>query len=118
MPSSKTPTRRVPTEGNVRVESIIFIPLVLLLVFMYSGQRKRQRAFATQQASLIAGQDIVTTSGLFARLVEIGDTVAVLEIAPGQQVRWDRRAIASVVSAPSVSLDKDPKAPTPQDPES
>ena len=100
------------------MESIIFIPLVLLLVFMYSAQRKRQRAFASQQASLIAGQDIVTTSGLFARLVEIDDTVAVLEIAPGQRVRWDRRAIASVVTAPSVTLTKDPTTTHPQDPES
>ncbi len=90
------------------MESIIFIPLVLLLVFMYSGQRKRQRAFATQQASLIAGQDIVTTSGLFARLVEIDDTVAVLEIAPGQRVRWDRRAIASVVPAAHPSATNTP----------
>ena len=87
---------------------ILFIPLVLLLVFMFSAQRKRQRSFATAQAALTAGQDIVTTSGLFARLVEIDDTVAVLEIAPGQRVRWDRRAIASVVPAASPSATNTP----------
>ena len=120
LPVSKTPTRRVPAEGNVRVDPsiIVFIPLVLLLVYMFSAQRKRQRAFATQQASLTAGQDVVTTSGLFARIVEIDDTVAVLQTAPGQQVRWDRRAIASVVPAAPPSPTTDPTKSHPQDPES
>lgn len=77
---------------------ILFALPVLLLVFMFTSQRKRQRAFADLQASLQPGQDILTTSGLYARVVEISDTVAVLEIAPGQRVRWDRRAIASVVT--------------------
>ena len=121
-PVSKTPTRYVPAEGNVRVDPsiIFFIPLVLLLVFMFSAQRKRQRAFATQQAALTAGQDIVTTSGLFAHLVEIDETVAVLEISPGQQVRWDRRAIASVVSAPAAASypATNPTNTNPQDSES
>lgn len=76
---------------------LLALPLVLL-VFMFTAQRKRQRAFAQLQDRLSPGQEVVTTSGLFGRLVRLDDAVAVLEIGPGQQVRWDRRAIASVVS--------------------
>ncbi len=78
---------------------LLALPLVLL-VFMFTAQRKRQRVFAQLQDQLSPGQEVVTTSGLFARLVRLDDAVAVLEISPGQQVRWDRRAIASVVSPP------------------
>ena len=64
------------------------------------------------------GQDVLTTSGLYARIVSIDDTVAVLETGPGQTVRWDRRAIASVVPPagatppPDAGPDVTPDAPT------
>jgi len=80
------------------VDLILFALPVLLLVFLFTSQRKRQRAVEQLQASLQPGQQIVTTSGLFARIVEMDDAVAVLEVAPGQRVRWDRRAIGGVVA--------------------
>lgn len=76
------------------VEFALLLLPVLLVVILFRAQRQRQRAFAAQQAALAVGQPIVTTAGLYATLVGLGDTVAVLEIAPGQTVRWDRRAIA------------------------
>jgi preprotein translocase subunit YajC len=89
------------------VELILFALPVLLLILMFSSQRKRQRSVEQLQASLHPGQQVVTTSGLFARLVALEDAAAVLEIAPGVQVRWDRRAIGSVVSdgAPGGALE-------------
>jgi preprotein translocase subunit YajC len=80
------------------VELILFALPVLLLILMFSSQRKRQRSVEQLQASLHPGQQVVTTSGMFARVVALEDAAAVLEIAPGVQVRWDRRAIGSVVS--------------------
>jgi preprotein translocase subunit YajC len=80
------------------VDLILFALPVLLLVYLFTSQRKRQRAVEQLQASLQPGQQIVTTSGLFARIVEMDDAVAVLEVAPGQRVRWDRRAIGGVVA--------------------
>jgi preprotein translocase subunit YajC len=42
----------------------------------------------------------MTTSGMYGTLVELTDDgVAVLETAPGQHTRWDRRAIAKIVTA-------------------
>jgi preprotein translocase subunit YajC len=101
------------------VELILFALPVLLLILMFNSQRKRQRSIEQLQASLQSGQQILTTSGMFARVVHLEDAAAVLEIAPGVQVRWDRRAIAKVVSdgAPggaledSGSLSSDPAAP-------
>jgi preprotein translocase subunit YajC len=105
------------------VELILFALPVLLLILMFNSQRKRQRSVEQLQASLQPGQQVVTTSGMFARVVSLEDGAALLEIAPGVQVRWDRRAIASVVSdgAPAIDdggpLDDDPTAdPTAQPP--
>ena len=80
------------------MELILFALPVLLLILMFNSQRKRQRSIEQLQASLHPGQQVVTTSGMFARVVALEDAAAVLEIAPGVQVRWDRRAIGSVVS--------------------
>ncbi len=106
---------------------LIFALPVLLLLFMFSSQRRRQRAFTDLQSGLEPGQEVVTTSGLFATIVSIDDEVAVLETGPGQTVRWDRRAIASVVptgagitgstdttgsAGPQDTADGDPDAPT------
>ena len=74
---------------------ILFAVPLLLIAFMFTSQRKRQRAFLQQQEALAVGQDVVTTSGLHGRIVTIDQSVAVLEIAPGTQVRWERRALTS-----------------------
>jgi preprotein translocase subunit YajC len=105
--------------GVKATDLLIFALPVLLLLFMFSSQRKRQRTFTDLQSALQPGQEVVTTSGLFATIVSIDDAVAVLEISPGQTVRWDRRAIASVVPVDAANdtlgtplADGDPDAPT------
>jgi preprotein translocase subunit YajC len=108
------------------VELILFALPVLLLILMFSSQRKRQRTVEQLQASLHPGQQVVTTSGMYARVVSLEDAAAVLEIAPGVQVRWDRRAIGSVVSDGAPALEDsgqltadptvDPIAPPPAGP--
>jgi preprotein translocase subunit YajC len=100
---------------------LIFAVPVLLLLFMFSAQRRRQRSFTQLQDTLTAGQEVVTTSGLFGRIVSIDDTIVVLETSPGQTLRWDRRAIAGVVpgtaggssasTAPPITLPEPTDAP-------
>ena len=91
---------------------ILFAVPLLLLAFMFTSQRKRQRAFLEQQQGLAVGQDVVTTSGLHGRIVSIDQAVAVLEIAPGTQVRWERRALTSPAAlAPSRDVPTEPTEP-------
>lgn len=99
---------------------LIFALPVLLLLFMFSSQRKRQRAFTDLQSRLTPGQEVVTTSGLFATIVSLDDAVAVLQTGPGQTVRWDRRAIASVVTPvdPNPATETGPQSSAPDVPPS
>jgi preprotein translocase subunit YajC len=86
------------------VEGLLLpILLVLFVLMMFNSQRKRQRQFNQMQSRLQVGQDVVTTAGLHGTIVELDDEVAVLETAPGQTVRWDRRAIARVVAESEVA---------------
>ena len=76
---------------------ILLLPLVLLLFIMSRG-RRQQRALATLQASLAPGQRVITTAGLHATVVEVGDTTVVLEPAPGVRTTWARQAVVRTVA--------------------
>jgi preprotein translocase subunit YajC len=98
----------------VRVSDLLIFAIpVLLLLFLFQSQRKRQRTFSNLQDRLQAGQEVLTTSGLYARIVTLDERVVVLETGPGQTVRWDRRAIASVVPEDQTTTDARPDAPPP-----
>jgi preprotein translocase subunit YajC len=81
------------------------LPLILLALAFYVlvvlPMRSRSRiAMQTRQMqeSLSVGTEIMTTSGLYGRIVSLGDQTVELEIAPGIVVRWARAAIGEVRS--------------------
>ncbi|TWE12881.1 preprotein translocase subunit YajC [Rudaeicoccus suwonensis] len=69
--------------------------MILLVVFMFWSQRRRQKQTRVAQSQLQVGDEVSTTSGLFGRLVSLDDAVGTLEVAPGVQLRFDRRAIVA-----------------------
>ncbi len=75
--------------GNLLV---LALPLALLAFLMLS-QRKRGRQTQDFQAGLTVGDKVVLTSGLYGTIITLDEVAATLEIAPGVQVRVDRRAI-------------------------
>ncbi|PWJ53535.1 preprotein translocase subunit YajC [Quadrisphaera granulorum] len=101
---------------------ILLIPIALLLWLILRG-RKQQRAVSDLQASLAVGQRVMTASGLYGTVVEVGDTTVDLEPSPGVRMTWARAAVARVVdpvdAAPSADSAKqatitsttDPSAP-------
>ena len=70
----------------------------LLLVFMFVSQRRRAQQIAAFQGSLAVGDEIVTTSGLYATIVALDESVASIDPGTGQPLRFDRRAIGTRVS--------------------
>jgi preprotein translocase subunit YajC len=90
----------------VRAETaILLIAMAALLFVMYSRMRRQQRETELIQAGLVPGADIMTGSGLFATVVAVVDDVVVLETAPGSRSRWNRRAVARIVSSPPGAAD-------------
>ena len=73
---------------------LIFALPVLLIGFMFITQRRRQKETQRLQSSLGVGDQVTTTLGLLGRITALDDQVATLEVSPGVNIRFNRRAIA------------------------
>ena len=100
--------------------SLLF-PLLLLGVlyfFMIVPQRKKQRAHEELLQNLTAGDEVMTTGGIYGGVTEVdGDTVF-LEIAPDVEIKVSRRAVADRIfaaNAPGTATSA-PKAPAAVEP--
>lgn len=86
------------------------LPLVLLFLAFYAliirPARGRQRAQQRLVEQLSVGIQVMTTSGLYAQIVDIVDDTVLLEVAPGVRVRWAKVAVARVVT-PDAQPDAD-----------
>ena len=75
-----------------------FVVLIGLLYFvMIRPQRNRQRQAQQTQRDVVPGSRVRTTAGMYATVVSVDGQDVVLEIAPGVDVRYMRRAIMDVV---------------------
>jgi preprotein translocase subunit YajC len=86
------------SKGNPYLFPIIIIALFALLYFvMIRPQRNRQRQAAQTQSEVMPGSRVRTTAGMYATVVSVDGDDVVLEIAPGVNVRYMRKAIMGVV---------------------
>jgi preprotein translocase subunit YajC len=84
---------------------LFLVAIVVLFGLLYfvtiRPQRARQRAAMQTQRDVVPGTRVRTTAGMYATVVSIEDQDVVLEVAPGVNVRYLRRAIMDVVPDPS-----------------
>ena len=81
----------------------IFILLLaaVAMVFMTRSSRKRQKEAMSFRDNLAVGQEVMTGSGYFGRIVAVEDDAITLETTPGNTSRWLRAAIAKLVDPPA-----------------
>lgn len=74
-----------------------FLPLLLIVVvfyfFMIRPQMKRQKEIRTFREGLAKGDKVVTTGGIYGRIVEVKETYIVLEIAKDVHIKVDKNGI-------------------------
>lgn len=94
------------------------LPLLLLIVafyfFIIRPNRNRQRAAADLQSSLHVGQEVMTTSGVYGRIMHVDDDAVTLEVGPGVTMRWAKAAVAKVIT-PVTDATTNPTAEAPTD---
>jgi preprotein translocase subunit YajC len=84
--------------------SSLTFPILIVLVFvgfyflMIRPQRRRQQQVAQQQKTVNPGARVRTTAGMYATVLEVDGDDVVLEVAPGVEVRYLKRAIMEVIS--------------------
>ena len=87
-------------QGGDPMKTIIMfgILFVVMWVVMIRPQQKRQKALKAKQSSLKVGDKVITIGGMHAAVNSIGDTTVSLRIADNTFVKYDRSAIATIVT--------------------
>ena len=84
---------------------LFLVAIVVLFGLLYfvtiRPQRNRQRAAMATQREIVPGSRVRTTAGMYGTVTSVEDQDVVLEVAPGVEVRFLRRAIMDVVPDPS-----------------
>ena len=79
---------------------VILLPLLLLFYFLgIRPGRKRVQQMQQVQQALGPGREVVTTAGLYGTVTAVDESTGdvTLEIAPGVNARFDRRAVMRIV---------------------
>ncbi|GEL97124.1 preprotein translocase subunit YajC [Cellulomonas terrae] len=88
------------------MELILILAIALgALWLMSSRTRKQQRAAQEFRNNLVAGDEVMTASGLLGTVVAVEDDVITLESSPGAHTRWIRAAIAKKIEPPVDEID-------------
>jgi len=77
---------------------LILIVVVAFYFLMIRPQQRRKQQAARQTNSVEPGARVRTTAGMYATVVDVDGDDVILEVAPGVEVRYMKRAIMEVVS--------------------
>jgi preprotein translocase subunit YajC len=75
---------------------LVFVGFYFLMI---RPQRRRQQQVQQQQKTVEPGARVRTTAGMYATVIEVDGDDVILEVAPGIDVRYLKRAIAEVIAA-------------------
>lgn len=91
-----------PAQGAEANPIMTFLPLILIIVvfyfFMIRPQMKKQKELAAFRNSIAKGDKVVTTGGIYGKVVEIKDTVVLLQVDDNVKIRVDKAAIVKDMS--------------------
>src|SRR5579862_7618214 len=77
---------------------LILIVVVAFYFLMIRPQQRRKQQAAQKQDNVQPGARVRTTAGMYATVVAVDGDDVILEVAPGVEVRYMKRAIMDVVS--------------------
>jgi len=89
------------TKSNGFNPSTLILILVVVVAFyllMIRPQQRRRQQAQQQQNTVQPGARVRTTAGMYATVVDVDGDDVILEVAPGVEVRYMRRAVMDVVS--------------------
>jgi preprotein translocase subunit YajC len=87
-----------PAGFNPSTLILILVVVVGFYLLMIRPQQRRRQQAQQRQNSVEPGARVRTTAGMYATVVDVDGDDVVLEVAPGVEVRYMKRAIMDVVS--------------------
>jgi preprotein translocase subunit YajC len=89
---------------------VSILPWVLMFAVIYflliRPQQQKAKEHRTMLDNLKKNDDVITSGGLYGKVVALADDVVTLEIAPNVRVRVSRPQIGTVLSAARPEEDK------------
>ena len=89
---------------------VIVALFALLWLFVLRPQRRRQAEQMQMQDTLHVDDEVITAGGIRGYVRQLDEDVLGVEIAPGVQVRLDRRAVAAIVRERKMTQKGQPSA--------
>jgi preprotein translocase subunit YajC len=82
---------------------LLFVMLGLFVFMMFRRNKKTQQQQAEMQSKFAPGVDVMTSFGLFGRIVSIdeAENKVVLELSPGNEATVHRQAVTKVMEQPA-----------------
>ena len=81
---------------------VTFLPLILVFVvfyfFMIRPQMKKQKEVSAFRNSLAKGDKVVTTGGIYGKILELKDNYVILQIDDNVKIRVDKSALVRDMS--------------------
>ena len=92
-----------PAQGGEQPNPIMtFLPLILIIVvfyfFMIRPQMKKQKEVAAFRNSLAKGDKVVTTGGIYGKILELKDNTVLLQVDDNVKLRVDKAALVRDMS--------------------
>ena len=79
-------------EGGGAITSMVMMGLIFVVMyfFMIRPQQKRQKELVKFRESLKSGDKVITAGGIYAKVKEIKDNIAIIEIANNINITIDK----------------------------
>ena len=88
-----------------------FLPFILIFVLFYflilRPQQKQSRTRADMLKSLKRGDNVITSGGIYGKIVSVADDVMTIEIAKGVNIRISRSGVAGLQASEGSELKED-----------
>lgn len=83
-------------------QMLSFLPLVLIFVIFYflliRPQQKKAKQHQEMLGKLKKNDEVMTSGGIYGRVISLADNVVTLEVAPNVRIRVNRPQISTVIT--------------------
>lgn len=88
----------VPPQQGGMMQIVMLVGLFALMYFMLiRPQRKRQKEHQQLVGGLSKGDEVVMTSGMLGRVVEVGDVYITLDVGGDIKLKFQKAAVHAVL---------------------
>ncbi|MDX1571360.1 MAG: preprotein translocase subunit YajC [Xanthomonadales bacterium] len=86
-----------PPDAGMANLIFILVLFAVLYFFMIRPQMKKQKEHRQMVEALNKGDEIITNGGIFGKILEVGESLVVLEVNDGVQLKVQKFAVAKTL---------------------